>query len=470
MASASLAFVGFSLLPAVALILGAVYSVYEIRRLGDRRLGIVVFILALMSVHQFQEILYYIATGAFRDPIIGELPETAVNLLSAGGVYYLLTFARRQHDLRSELEASETELLDLKRRLERIFDNVNDGILLIDMEREAIIEANQPAHTLLRYDVGDLVGRSPYDIHPHEPEQFELFTDSVRTDGGAMTEQLRCRRGDGTTMPAAVSAAQTTLDGTEMLLVTIRDNSEREQYRSQLELLARVLRHNLRNDMTVIQGTLDFARNTIEDPELTERIDTAIEKCRELTKTSDQTRKLNEIIETAQAGRTTPTDIVPLIEAVVADYRSEYPNATITTDCPDTAPVEAGERVRWALDNLVENAIVHAESDPEVQITVADETTAEDGQPSDWVTVTVADKGPGIPAGEVAVLDDETNRTTTTHGSGLGLWIVKQIADAYNGQLAIERNPETAFSTVVTLRLQPKATGETELLTDTDAE
>jgi len=285
-----------------------------------------------------------------------------------------------------------------------------------------------------------------------------------------MTEQLRCRRGDGTTMPAAVSAAQTTLDGTEMLLVTIRDNSEREQYRSQLELLARVLRHNLRNDMTVIQGTLDFARNTIEDPELTERIDTAIGKCRELTKTSDQTRKLNEIIETAQAGRTTPTDIVPLIEAVVADYRSEYPNATITTDCPDTAWVEAGERVQWALDNLVENAIVHAESDPEVQITVADETTAEDGQPSDWVTVTVADKGPGIPAGEVAVLDDETNRTTTTHGSGLGLWIVKQIADAYNGQLAIERNPETAFSTVVTLRLQPKATGETELLTDTDAE
>jgi PAS domain S-box-containing protein len=464
-----LALVAFSLLPAIALLAGSAYSLYEIRRLGDRRLAILVVIPALMAVHQLQELLYYLQTATFRDPVVGEIPETAVNLLTAGGVYYLLSFARTQQDLRTELEASEAELVDVKRRLEGIFDNVNDGILLIDLEREAIIEANQPAHNLLRYDIGELVGRSPYDIHPHEPERFELFTDSARTDGGAVTEQLTCRRGDGTTMPAAVSAAQTTLDGTEMLLVTIRDNSEREQYRSQLNLLARVLRHNLRNDMTVIQGTLSFVGNRVDDAELTERVETAIQKCDELLETSDQTRKLNEIVETAQSGPTDPTDLVPMVETLAAEYSEQYPNADISIECPETAPVQAGEQVRWALDNLVENAIVHAESDPVVQITVAHETTAEDDQRSEWVTVTVADKGPGIPASEVEVLHDDTNRTATTHGSGLGLWIVNQIAQAYHGQLEIARNPSSEFSTEVYLRLQPKATGDSLPLTDTDA-
>jgi PAS domain S-box-containing protein len=400
MAEPLLALAAFSLLPATALLVSAGYSLVEIRRLGDHRLAAIVVVLALMTVHQVQEVLTFVETGAFGSAVVGEVPETGVNLLAAGGVYYLLAFARQQQSLRADLETSRSELLDARRRLEGIFDNVNDGILLIDLEREAIIEANRPAHELLRYEIGELVGRSPYDIHPHQPERFELFTDSVRADGGAITEELSCRRGDGTTMPAAVSAARTTLDGTEMLLVTIRDNSERERYRTQLDVLARVLRHNLRNDMTVIQGTLSHVRNNIDDSTLTARIDTAIRKCEGLTDTSDKTRKLDDIVESAQTVGTQTTDLVPLVDAVVEKHREEYPSAEITTIKPTMAPVQASDQVRWALDNLVENAIVHAESDPEVRITVAGETTTEDGQLSEWVTVTVADKGPGIPASE----------------------------------------------------------------------
>jgi PAS domain S-box-containing protein len=462
--------VAFSLLPAAALFIGGVYSLYEIRRLGDQRLAVIVLVLGLMTVHQSQEILYFVQNEAFRDPVIGEIPETGVNIISAGGVYYLLAFARKQQELQKELKNSKEELVDVKRRLERIFENVNDGILLIDLDREAIIEANEPAHRLLRYDIGELVGRSPFDIHPHQPEQYELFADSVRTDGGVITEELSCRRGDGTTMPAAVSAARTTLDGTEMLLVTIRDNSEREQYRSQLNLFARVLRHNLRNDMTVIQGTLDHSKTFIDDESFEERIERAVEKCKQLTKMSDKTRKLNDIVESAQSIGTSTADLVPLTNDVVDEYRESHPNANIDVECPETAMVQASEQVRWALDNLVENAIVHAENTPEIRITIEKETTEEDGQTSEWITLTVTDKGPGIPSSEVSVINDETNRTATNHGSGLGLWIVKQITQAYHGRLDIDRNPETEFSTEISLRLQPTPNDDATLLSDRDAE
>jgi PAS domain S-box len=327
----------------------------------------------------------------------------------------------------------------------------------VDMDREAIIEANSPAHELLRYDVGDLVGRSPYELHPQQPAQFEQFVDTIRADGGAVTEELRCRRGDGSTIPAAVSAARTTLDGTEMLLVTIRDNSQREQYRTQLALLARVLRHNLRNDMTVILGALTMAQDRIDDETIQERIQQAINKSKSLTETSDKTRKLNEMLEAAHEPGIETTDLVPVIEGIVDEYRETYPAANIEVACPDTAPVEASENVGWAIENLVENALVHTGEAPGLKLTIERETTTEDDQDSEWVSVTVADTGPGIPESEVEVLRDETTRSSTQHGSGLGLWIAQQIARTFHGQLDISSNPESEYSTVVSLRLQPAA-------------
>jgi signal transduction histidine kinase len=69
--------------------------------------------------------------------------------------------------------------------------------------------------------------------------------------------------------------------------------------------------------------------------------------------------------------------------------------------------------------------------------------------------VTVADEGPGIPENEVSVLRDDTERTPIEHGSGLGLWIVQQIVEAFDGQIEIDRDPDGGFATAVTVRLQP---------------
>ena len=260
-------------------------------------------------------------------------------------------------------------------------------------------------------------------------------------------------------MPAAVSVSRTELDGSDMLLVTIRDNTEREQYRSQLDLLTRVLRHNLRNEINIVTGYLNTVREAISDPEPREFVDKSLQKCHSLVEISDQTRHLNEILDTEYDKIDVVTDLVPLVEQVIEAYEREYPDAQIETDLPEEATVEASENVRWALENLTENAIVHAEREPRVHVSIDRETTKTEGLRSEWTTLTVADHGPGIPESEVAVLDDDVARTQTQHGSGLGLWIVKQLARIFDGQLDIDRDPESAFSTEVSLRLQPGTNG-----------
>ena len=56
----------------------------------------------------------------------------------------------------------------------------------------------------------------------------------------------------------------------------------------------------------------------------------------------------------------------------------------------------------------------------------------------DTVELAVADNGPGIPETEQRVLADEAQISPLSHGSGLGLWLVKWLTESYGGSLAID--------------------------------
>lgn len=450
----------FTLLPGSALLLGTLFSIREIARIGEKRILLILLILGFMFLHQLGELLYVVNTGTFRDPVFGEILETGANLIAATSVYYVLAFTSEQHRLKTDLRESQQEIQAVKDRLELIYDNVNDGILLVDLDTQEIIDANRTAHELLRYPVGELEGLSPYDIHPHEPEQFQELTDAIRPDGGVITETMSCRRSDGSKMPAAVSASGVAIEDTNLLLVTIRDNSDREQYRTQVDLLGRVLRHNLRNDISVVLGALESLEGQITDPTLETHVDRSISMCKNLIRMSDKTRKLNEILDAEEEHFGRVTDLVPLLDNLAPEYREAFPDATIDTDLPDTAAVQASKNVRWAIENVLENALVHTGSEPHVSISLSQETTVEDGQPSEWTALTIADDGPGIPAEEVRVLQDDSNRSPTEHGSGIGLWIVQQLTRTFDGQLDIRKNPDTEFTTAITMRLQPARNGD----------
>jgi signal transduction histidine kinase len=76
-----------------------------------------------------------------------------------------------------------------------------------------------------------------------------------------------------------------------------------------------------------------------------------------------------------------------------------------------------------------------------------------DGAPtaaSEFVEITVADDGPGIPDIELDVLA-ENQETPLKHGSGLGLWLIDWLVDHLDGELTFEsREPR---GTIVTVRL-----------------
>jgi signal transduction histidine kinase len=207
-----------------------------------------------------------------------------------------------------------------------------------------------------------------------------------------------------------------------------------EAFASQREFIADAS-HELRTPITVIRGQLEVlaANNdpSAEDVRRAERVVRA-----EITRIS---RLVDDLLLLAQAERgdflrVEPIDLPPFVTelwdgvSLTADRRfelSEVPAATLNAD-PD--------RLAQALRNLAGNAVAHtSDHDGLVRLEVA----TVDGQ---RIRFSVLDDGPGIPFEERERVFRRFHRTDSARarrdgGAGLGLAIVRAIAEAHGGRV-----------------------------------
>lgn len=220
-------------------------------------------------------------------------------------------------------------------------------------------------------------------------------------------------------------------------------NELRKEHEKAIELnrknvvMNRVLRHNIRNDMNVILGHIDRLNgdNGVDDSV----INPIKRKINDVVDLSDSARKIEAI---GQEADRRPIDVVSLIETRLDVARSSHPDASISANMPSDVWVDGDPLLSSALDNVIENAIKHTDTDPIIEVSV--ERTGSD------VIIRVADSGPGIPDREKRVLLGG-GETSLIHSEGLGLWLVKWVIESYEGEVRFGSNEP--HGSVVELRL-----------------
>ncbi|MFO8115279.1 MAG: histidine kinase N-terminal 7TM domain-containing protein [Halorubrum sp.] len=216
-------------------------------------------------------------------------------------------------------------------------------------------------------------------------------------------------------------------DGAEEVVITATDVTESRRYEQRLQVLNRVLRHDLKNDTNVIGGYAGLLRDHVDETG-DEYLDTIDRKVGTLTHLSDQAREIDVALH-SDADQAT-IDLSELVERLCASLDSSFPHATVTVSTPALAVVSADELLESAVRNVLENAVVHNDRErPVVEVTV----TADD----DGYRIEVADDGPGIPPVERTVFT-EARETALEHASGLGLWLVHWIVTESGGEVDID--------------------------------
>jgi len=229
-------------------------------------------------------------------------------------------------------------------------------------------------------------------------------------------------------------------------LLSLRDVTERELRKQRLEVLNRVLRHNLRNRVDVIKSNAA----ALADGADRSRAAPVRAAADELAALSSKARATDQLL--ARDARPSDGDLAATVRELAPREEEEEEegeaaaDVDVTVDAPEAAPLTADwAALRSALGSAVENAVEHAAS--AVVVTVAE-------RPSSY-EVRVADDGPGIPDVDLEALRAETE-TPLTHGAGLGLWQLKWSVRKLNGDLSFETGDGHDGTTVrITIPRQP---------------
>jgi PAS domain S-box-containing protein len=270
-------------------------------------------------------------------------------------------------------------------------------------------------------------------VHPDDLPDIEAALSDTMAGNGPFHETYRIVRDDGVERWVDGRGEIVTDDAgePERLLGVDIDVTERHQSAQQLRVLDRILRHNIRNDLSVISGFAETIQSETDDTAVAAAATRIVEQSGRLLTTAEKERAITEILTTEQRRQT--IDVVPILESVTAGLAGRYPDASIDLESPASATVSATPQLETALEELLENAVVHNDSErPVVDVHV--ETSAE------AVLVRIDDNGPAIPEMESEVVTGEEAIEPLFHGSGLGLWLVAWIVRHSEGTLRFEEN------------------------------
>lgn len=208
-----------------------------------------------------------------------------------------------------------------------------------------------------------------------------------------------------------------------------------EAANAELETLLYSVSHDLRSPLISVLGYLDFLRAehadqlTGDGPHYLERISVNALYMQSL---------ISDLLELSRIGRSDPpasvVDLGDVVRSVVDGARVAAPAATVTADGALPRLRMSDVRARQLVQNLVDNALKHSgRSDVHVTIAVA---APHDGR----FSLSVADDGVGVPEEyrtRVLRVFERLDAPKSSAGTGMGLAIVKRIAESVGGGVEI---------------------------------
>ena len=343
--------------------------------------------------------------------------------------------------------------------LRAILDSSPDGVVIIGRNRR-ITYVNPAAEQLFDRPEQEIAGKA-IDLYIQRCEGLDRIAEKLRPGHPVRGQDLELRRRDGTVICVSVSASLLRLrDGTDMGAVAyLRDVTERRRTEedlarsnAQLEHYVDAVSHDLRSPLVSLLG---FSRLLRED--YGARID---EKGRHFLDRIEQAGRtmeslIHDLLELSRIGRTEadkslidPRSVLALLHA---EFKPRLDQEGASLELPESPPPLMCNRTRLyqLFSNLVGNALDHMGNVERPRIRVEVNSLRDSHQ------ITVSDNGKGIdPAHHDRIFEIFQSlgpRKDGRRGTGIGLAIVKKIAETHGGRVWVDSRPGQGASFHLTL-------------------
>jgi PAS domain S-box-containing protein len=361
--------------------------------------------------------------------------------------FLVASFAQMTRELefagaRAQKSARETE--QQRAWLEAVLERLSAGVLGFDRDGRVRV-ANRAADEILGVDFEQHLGASASEIGKQHAD-LAAFTEPLarhlRDDVREWREEIvlgtangrRSLMVRGTALPEQAGYV-TVFDDLTVLNRAQRDAAWGE--------VARRLAHEVKNPLTPIQLAAERLRRRFlgrlapEEGELIERATHTIVSQVEALKT--MVNAFGDYARPPQLA-TRPIALHALVGEVLDLYENDQ-RLSLARQLADGEPrvrVDA-VRLRQALHNLIKNALEAIGEAHKPQLQVATRVLHEDGEA--WVELSVADNGPGLPP-DFGERWFEPYTSSKARGTGIGLAVVKKIAEEHGGSVRAENRAQ----------------------------
>lgn len=226
-----------------------------------------------------------------------------------------------------------------------------------------------------------------------------------------------------------------------------QDVTDRVERQRELAKLDRFLRHNVRNNVTLVKGMAGLIQQEGEPP-VTGYAQTIERAAMKLIRNAENQKQITEVLQNEPVIRS--IDLTQILESVIAKLHDQYPAAQISLSSPDSVTVQGTTQLDMAFTELLQNALDH--NDNPTPTTRIDVSVA-----NGMVTVSIVDNGPGMPEMEVDILTEGEEETEIYHSQGLGLWLVHLIVRRSGGKITIQTDASKGTEVSITI---PQASSE----------
>lgn len=352
----------------------------------------------------------------------------------------------REHSLDLEEQAAELRLF------REAADAAGHAIYITD--EEGTIEYVNPAfEAITGWDRPAVLGETPRLLQSgeHDDRYYRTMWETITRGEQWHGEIVDARKdGDPVVLEQTISPVIDEAGEPRKFVAVAQDVTERkraeqrvEAQRDDLELLHRVLRHDIRNDLQLITANAEMLDGHVE-PEVEGYLAALESSAQEAVALTESARDLANVILQLEVENTT-MDLRSVLQEQLEEARSSHGDAEIRLE--GTIPavdVVADTMLHSTFRNLLNNAVLHNDTDAPVVSVSAHQT-------DDRVVTRVADNGPGVSDARKDEIFGKGEKGLDSGGTGVGLYLVRSLVDKYGGEVRVEDNDPRGARFVVEL-------------------